>query len=110
MNEQTVTVIDTQQELGNEISLYKKQVADIVIENDEQYQSASEFLRQVKTLLKKVEEFWEPMRSSAYDAYKKVNENKKEMMKPLEEAEKILKSKKEALRNKLNTLLKNITI
>ena len=40
-----------------------------------------------------MEEYWEPLRQSTYEAYQNVLTRKKEMVEPLKSAEKILKGK-----------------
>lgn len=98
MNEHENTkalVLDTaeQEKLGEEVSLIEQQVSAVEIRNDNEYAAAGELTRQVKTMQKNVNDYWEPMRVSTYEAYKSVTDHKKEMLTPLEKAEKILKSK-----------------
>ena len=92
--EKDVRVLDTaKKELGNEVSIIEKEAADLVINNDGDFQSASDILRQNKTLQKKVTDYWEPMRKSAKQAYDDVLAHKNEMLDPLKAAEKIIKKK-----------------
>lgn len=102
MNEQTVLekqennvlVLDTaERELGKEVSLIEKNAESLVIETDDDFKGASDLTRSVKTMQKKVEEYWEPMRLSTKKAYDDVLAHKKEMLDPLKSAEKILKGK-----------------
>lgn len=83
----------SEQELGENISIIEKQASAIVIRNDEDYSIAAEYAKKVKATQKKVDAYWEPMRESTYNAYKKVMDHKKEMVDPLKKAEKILKDK-----------------
>jgi len=99
MNEQVakadVLVLDTAEtnSLGKEVSLVEKQADSVVIASDADFQDASEFTRSVKSLQKKVKDYWEPMRVSTKKAYDDVIAHKKEMLDPLDKAEKILKDK-----------------
>lgn len=88
-------VLDTTEEkqLTKEVSAVERRASDIIIRTDVDYAMAGELTKQVKTAQKKVEEYWEPMRESTYKAYKSVTDHKKEMIDPLKNAEKILKSK-----------------
>lgn len=78
--------------LEREVTEVEQAAKGIVIRNQTDYESAAEFLKSVKATAKKVKEYWEPLRISAKKTYDDVLAKKKEMVTPLESAEKILKS------------------
>lgn len=80
-------------ELREEVTAVEQWAAGVVIDSQDAYQLAGEGLKKVKATSKKVEEYWEPMRKSTYDAYKAVNDHKAQMLTPLKNAEKTVKSK-----------------
>lgn len=82
-----------EERLSKEVSSIEAQAQQIVINNDDDYAFAGQVTRDVKAAQKRVEEYWEPMRKSTYDAYKAVTDHKKEMLDPLKNAEAILKRK-----------------
>lgn len=89
-----ILILDaTEQELGKEVSAVEYQALNVVIMNDDDYRTAGDATSEVKKMQKKVEEYWEPMRVSAKKTYDDVLDHKKEMLTPLKNAEKILKSK-----------------
>lgn len=90
-------VLDTAEEaLSREVSIYEAEALRMVVASDEDFARAGEALREVKRMQKKVTEYWEPLRLSAKKNYDVVLAHKKEMMSPLESAEKIIKSKETA--------------
>ncbi len=93
--ESDVLVLDTAEtsDLGKEVSIVERRAGSVVIASEADFQDASDFARTVKTLQKKVKDYWEPMRVSAKKAYDDVLDHKKEMLDPLDRAEKILKEK-----------------
>lgn len=87
-------VLDTAGEkLDKEVSLVEQQAASVVVASDEDYANAGTVTAEIKKVQKKVTEYWEPLRASTYKAYQDVMARKKEMLGPLESAEKILKKK-----------------
>ena len=80
-------------ELRQEISDVERTAMALIISTDADYTDASEFLKKVKGTIKKVDDFWEPLRKSTYEAYKNVTTKKSEMNEPLKNTEKILKDK-----------------
>jgi len=101
MNEAVATigssalVLDTaeEQDLGKEVSIVEKQADAVTVSNDVDFAKAGEITKQVKQMQKQVKDYWEPLRLSAKNAYDSVLSHKKEMLDPLESAEKILKNK-----------------
>lgn len=88
-------VLDSPEEQGlsKEVSQFEKRVSAMQVTNDLGYAAAGDLLKQVKTMQKKIKDYWEPLRVSAKKAYDDVLAKKKEMMDPIEGAEKILKRK-----------------
>lgn len=90
-------VLDTAEEaLGREVSTVEANALRVVIGNDADYANAGDITKAVKQMQKKVTEYWEPLRVSAKKTYDDVLARKKEMLSPLESAEKILKGKMSA--------------
>ena len=100
MNENLATVgnnalvLDSPEDtLTQEASLIEQQASSVVVTNDAEYAVAGDLTKAVKQMQKKVKDYWEPMRVNAKAAYDEVLAHKKEMLDPLEAAEKILKGK-----------------
>ncbi len=79
--------------LGREVSIVEDQANRFTVASEIGYQAAGEFLKQIKSVQKKVKDYWEPLRLSAKKAYDDVLAKKKEMLDPMDSAEKTLKSK-----------------
>lgn len=93
-------VLDTAEEaLNREVSVYEAEALRMVVASDEDFAQAGEASKEVKRMQKKVTEYWEPLRVSAKKTYDDVLARKKEMISPLESAEKILKGKMAAYTN-----------
>lgn len=80
-------------ELDRQATLIEQKCEQVAVTSDAQYAFAGELAKQVKSMQNTVKEYWEPMRKSTYAAYKAVTDHKKQMLDPLESAEKILKRK-----------------
>ena len=74
-------------------SMLSKVVSELVVNDEISYKTAAEYTKQVKAMNKKITDYFEPLRKSTYDAYQNVMAKKKEMLSPLETAEKALKKK-----------------
>lgn len=79
--------------LDREVSLIEQRAEGVPVTNDVEFASAGSLLKEIKQMQKKVKEYWEPLRAKAKAAYDDVLSRKKEMLDPLESAEKILKAK-----------------
>ena len=108
MNEAIATVgsnalvLDSPEDaLNKEASLIEQKASSVAVTNDAEYAAAGELTKAVKQMQKKVKEYWEPLRVNAKAAYDEVLSHKKEMLDPLEAAEKILKGKMGSYRNGL---------
>lgn len=84
---------DEEKMIGEEVTDFELKAEFMVIKTNDDYTKACEMTKELKRIQKKVEEYWEPMRKSTYDAYSRVNAHKKEMLEPCKNAEKILKGK-----------------
>jgi len=82
-----------EEKLTREASSIEQQAQMVAIINDSDYAAAGDMTKSVKQMQKKVKEYWEPLRISAKAAYDEILGHKKEMLEPLESAEKILKGK-----------------
>lgn len=83
----------TENVLAEETGLIEMRVQNTAIVSDDDYVATAEIVKSVKRLQKQVVEYWEPLRISAKATYDDVLRRKKEMLTPLEDAEKTLKSK-----------------
>ena len=87
-------VLDTiEVKLGKQVSAIEVKAQSLLVNSDDSFELAAEITREVKRMQNAVTEYWEPLRVTTYDAYKKVIAQKKEMLDPLSSAEKILKRK-----------------
>lgn len=92
--ENNTLVLDTvEKKLDEEVSVIEQRAKAFVITNDKEYEEACETTKLVKQMQKKVVDYWEPLRVSAHKTYNDILAHKKEMLNPLESAEKILKNK-----------------
>lgn len=80
-----------EQELQQSNSLVERRAKELKILTNEDYEKAAEFGRKIKIQAKVVTDFFKPMKDSAYKAHKAVCDREKAMLKPLQEAERILK-------------------
>ena len=89
-------VEESEGDLKREVTLAEQHAQSVTVASDDEYASAGEFTKSVKKMQKKVKEYWEPLRVSAKATYDDILARKKQMLDPLESAEKILKSKMSA--------------
>jgi hypothetical protein len=85
------TVPDEEDVLAKSVSSVEHDALAITIANDAEYESAAEFGREVKQAAAKVVEFFEPMKKAAHMAHSAICSREKEMLKPLVNAEAMLK-------------------
>lgn len=88
-------VLETKEDesLGREASLIERRAESVLVTSDAEFASAGDLLKEIKRMQKKVKDYWEPMRVTAKAGYDEVLAHKKEMLDPLESAEKMLKAK-----------------
>ena len=85
--EENVTVMNAEEsKLGKEVSLIEQRAEAVIVASGADFEDAGLFLKQVK-------DYWEPLRVSAKKSYDEVLAHRKEMIEPLEKAEKIVKAK-----------------
>lgn len=65
----------------------------IVINSDQELNAAGEAVKVVKEMQKNVKDFFEPIKSKAYATWKQVGDQMKIYLKPLEDAERLIKQK-----------------
>ena len=80
-----------EEELQQSNSLVERRAREMTILTNEDYEKAAEFGQKIKIQAKVVTDFFKPMKDSAYKAHKAVCDREKTMLKPLQEAERILK-------------------
>lgn len=92
-NEVSVAVVapTEEQALTREVTYIEFQAEALVVENDDDYRQAAEFGKTIKQKATVVTEFFKPMKDSAYQAHKAVCDREKTMLKPLKNAEAIVK-------------------
>jgi len=79
--------------LGREATEIERRVQALKVDSELSYGAAGELLKQVKAVQKTIKSYWEPMRVSAKATYDDVLAKKKEMLDPVDAAEKTLKKK-----------------
>lgn len=83
--------VEKEKEIKQEISTVELTAKEMVILSDADCERAAEFGKNIKKQAKAVTDFFKPMKDSAYRAHKAICDREKTMLKPLQEAEKILK-------------------
>lgn len=95
-NETKVAVIpapgpEQEQALTQEVSAIEMQAEAFIVETDNDHQLACEFGRALKQKTAEVKAFFKPMKDSAHQAHKAICDRETAMLKPLTNAEKIIK-------------------
>jgi len=80
-------------DLEKDTALVTVEAEVIVIENDEQNLYASEFLKKIKGVMKRIGETFDPIVTKAHSAHKEAIAQKNKHTAPLKKAEVILKTK-----------------
>ena len=96
-DEKVVAIVDTKAtetkdeiDLKNGVENIESQVEELTVLNEQQYSEAGEFGRQIKKQIANVKDFFTPLKKSANDAHKQICKREKEMLAPLQKAEKML--------------------
>ena len=84
---------DVRGQLGQETSLIEQRAAQITVTDSLSAEAATAFKKQISQFKKRVEAYWEPVRADAKRAYDSVLAKKKEMLTPLDRAEKAVAKK-----------------
>jgi hypothetical protein len=79
-------------ELSRSVSVIELEAESIAISSDADYNDAAEFGRKLKRALSDVTDFFKPMKEAANKAHREVCDREKIMLKPLQNAESVLKS------------------
>lgn len=85
-------VIISEEQLDKKATLAKQEADKLIIKTDSDYEQACEMAKEIKAVQKQVKDYWEPLRVSAKKTYDDILDKKKQMLNPLEDAEKTLKS------------------
>ena len=80
-----------EQQLNREVTDIEFQAESMVILSDEDYTAAGEFGRLLKQKAAEVTSFFKPMKDSAHQAHKAICDREKTMLKPLKNAEAVVK-------------------
>lgn len=88
-----LVVVEPEKSLSMEVSFIERHALELCVASKDDFQTAAEMVKEVKSKQKQIKEYWEPLRISAKAAYDEVILRKKNMLEPLERAEKILKGK-----------------
>lgn len=81
------------QELTKEINPVLVQAQHIEVDTPETYNSAADFLKELKSAQKKVTDWFGPMKKKAHEAWKSITTREKEVLEPLQQAEQQIKGK-----------------
>lgn len=82
---------DGEDALAEQVSEIELLANSVVVTSDAEYEAAGDFGVKLKTKIGEVKDFFAPMKKSANEAHKKICAREKEMLSPLEKAEKTLK-------------------
>lgn len=83
--------VNKQQELENDIVELSKKTELEALTTQEDYLTATTFIKDIKTKAKDVEEFFKDMKANAYSTWKNICDKEKSILKPLSDAEDKLK-------------------
>lgn len=88
-NEESKELVEIEQETNVIVS----QANNIQISNQEEYENAVEFAKKVKEANKKITDYWKEPKANAAKVHKDICNKEKQMLEPLNVAEKIVKTK-----------------
>ena len=80
-------------QLRQEVSPVLAKAVNIAVQNAEQYSYAADFLKMLKEAQRKVKDYFEPMKTNTYQAWKEVCAKENQMLEPLGKAESEIKTK-----------------
>lgn len=80
-------------QLQQETSLVIQKVSTLTINDHKDFEAAGNMLVELKTYIKKVQDFWKEPKEAAHKAWKNICEKEKAMLEPLQQAEKLIKTK-----------------
>jgi hypothetical protein len=82
------------------VKIYE-QAQMLTINTAQDYDGAAEFTKQVKSLSKRIKNYWEPLKKSARASWQSLVDREKELLTPLEKAETEVKTKMAAYQRKV---------
>jgi len=77
-------------ESANEVML---QIATFVVANQQDYNNASELLKDIKHRSNQIVDYWKPVKNNAHKAWQQICNKEKELLEPFSKAETEIKSK-----------------
>jgi len=80
-------------ELKTKVSSIEEAATQITVTDDESFQNASEFLRNIKRTTKNITDFFKDIKTNAHASWKAICAKENDLKSPLTAAEKIVKSK-----------------
>jgi hypothetical protein len=91
---------EVEENLAQQSSALEVRAKGMVINSDDDFQSAADFAKQIKSQSVAIKEFFEPMKNAAYTAHKQICDREKAMLQPLTVAEKVIKTNMGAYQQK----------
>lgn len=88
-------------DLVEQVNLIKDTAESIIISNEEELKTATNFIKEVKEKQKVVKDFYEPMVKATKESYDKVKAERDNLLKPLQETEKEMRTLMNDYNNKL---------
>ncbi len=82
------------------VKIYE-QAKILTINSPVDYEGAAEFTKQVKSLSKRIKDYWAPLKKSARASWQSLVDREKELLTPLEQAESEVKKKMAAFQKKV---------
>lgn len=87
-----ISTAEEEKQLSAQVSDIEFKAEGIVITDEETYNQAADFIKEIKRKIKSVKEFFKPMKDQAHKAHAEICKRENEMTEPLTNAEKILKA------------------
>ena len=88
-------------DLVEQVNLIKDTAESIIISNEDELKAATDFIKEVKEKQKVVKNFYEPMVKATKESYDKVKAERDNLLKPLQETEKEMRTLMNDYNNKL---------
>jgi len=88
----STAILNEETEISQEITTINKMATGLVVKDNSSYEAAAAFGSNIKKAIEKVVAFFEPMKTAAHKAHREICAREKEMLKPLTEAETVLKT------------------
>lgn len=91
-DQQELTEVEKERNLSNEVKEIEFKADSFLVRSDEEFEEAAELGVFIKRKSAEVTEFFKPLKDAAYKAHKEICNKEKEMLTPLVNAEKTIKS------------------